>query len=206
MTKYNDLKISIIEAYKCHTAERPFIVAIDGLSGSGKTTLARKLKGDLEDVTLIHIDDHITERKRRYDTGCEEWFEYYQLQWDTECIKERLFERLRSGERELFLPFYNREKDCSEMKQLSLMPGAIVLVEGVFLLREEWRSFYDFVIFLDCPRVVRNKRVLMRDTYIGDLSERLKKYQNRYWKAEDYYLESQVPFQSAHIILRTSLW
>ena len=155
---------------------------------------------------LIHIDDHITERKRRYDTGCEEWFEYYQLQWDAFYLKEHLFERLRSGEKELFLPFYNKEMDCTEIKQISLMPSAIVLVEGVFLLREEWRLFYDFVIFLDCPRAVRNERVLIRGAYTGDLSERLKKDQKRYWRAEDYYLESQGPFQSAHIILHTSLW
>ena len=71
MKQYEALIISINEAYKRHTADRPFIVALDGLSGSGKTTLARVLKDELENVMLIHIDDHITERKRRYHTGQE---------------------------------------------------------------------------------------------------------------------------------------
>lgn len=206
MTQYEALKISIHEAYKRHASDRPFIVALDGLSGSGKTTLARLLKDELENVLLIHIDDHITERKRRYHTGRAEWFEYYQLQWDTAELKEQLFEKLRSGEKELSLLFYDKEKDCSSVKALSVMPGAIVLVEGVFLLREEWKAFYDYAIFLDCPRAVRNERVLKRDAYIGDLTERLKKYQNRYWKAEDYYLEKQKPLQSAHEIFHTSLF
>ena len=56
------------------------------------------------------------------------------------------------------------------------------------------------LIFLDCPREVRYERVLQGDAYIGDVAERLKKYQERYWLAEEYYLKKQVPLEMAHSI------
>ena len=73
-----------------------------------------------------------------------------------------------------------------------------LLSEGIFLLRDEWKAYYDYTVFVDCPREVRYERVLHRDTYIGDLEQRLKKYQNRYWIAEDYYLIKQQPLKYAH--------
>ena len=44
-------------------------------------------------------------------------------------------------------------------------------------------------------------RVLQRDTYIGEIKERLNKYSKRYWPAEKYYLEKQKPMERAHYIL-----
>ncbi|MEK5049038.1 MULTISPECIES: hypothetical protein [Bacillus] len=78
------------------------------------------------------------------------------------------------------MPFYNKEKDTFTQRTIKITPKSIVIIEGIFLLREEWKTFYDYVVFLDCPRDIRYERVLHRDTYIGDLEERLKKYQNRY--------------------------
>lgn len=74
------LKQQILEKQKQHNEFRPFIVAIDGLSGAGKTTLANELKSSMNHVVMIHIDDHIVEKSKRYNTRHDEWFEYYQLQ------------------------------------------------------------------------------------------------------------------------------
>lgn len=90
-----DVKEEIIQRFKWRTAtDRPFIVAIDGLGGAGKSTIAHHLVEELQSictVTLIHIDNHIVERCKRYDTGHEEWFEYYYLQWDIESLKKIIY-------------------------------------------------------------------------------------------------------------------
>ncbi|KMY31549.1 uridine kinase [Lysinibacillus xylanilyticus] len=196
------LKQEIKEEYKKHHLDRPFIVAIDGLSGAGKTTLVHQLKNVIDNVVILHIDDHIVKREMRYNTGYDEWFEYYQLQWDTIYLKEILYEKLHQNEKQLLLPFYNKEEDTLTSKSINLPPNSTVIIEGIFLLREEWKTFYDYIIFLDCPKEVRYERVLHRDTYLGDLEERLKKYQKRYWVAENYYLEKQTPLKFAHSIQR----
>jgi uridine kinase len=182
--------------------ERPFIVAIDGLGGAGKTTFVNKLASALENdcmINVLHIDDYIVESEKRYNTGNEEWFEYYYLQWGIKFIKECLL-KIHNGHQELTLPFYNRAMNTVINIKKLLVPNSILLIEGVFLQRKEWRRFYDYTIFLECPRHVREDRVLKRDSYIGDVSAIRKKYENRYWIAEEYYIKKEVPLQKADII------
>lgn len=203
MDKSAPLNQLIEEQYARHLEDRPFIVAMDGLSGAGKTTLVNHLKNNLNNSVIIHIDDHIVEREKRYETGQEEWFEYYQLQWNTKYLSEHLFEALHGNKGDVTLPFYNKETDTTMRKKIRIFPRGIVIIEGIFLLRTEWKPYYDYIIFLDCPREIRSERVLERDTYIGDLEERLKKYKNRYWLAEDYYVKEQKPLDLAHYVYQT---
>ncbi|MGG2113965.1 uridine kinase [Lysinibacillus pakistanensis] len=192
-----DVKEEIIQRFKWRTAtDRPFIVAIDGLGGAGKSTIAHHLVEELQSictVTLIHIDNHIVERCKRYDTGHEEWFEYYYLQWDIESLKNNLFLPLHNRALHLYLPFYNRHTDTICERDMNIEANSIFIIEGIFLMRHEWRSFYDYRLFIDCPSTIREERVLQRDVYIGDFITRLHKYKKRYWPAEKYYLTKENP-------------
>ncbi|AWE07296.1 uridine kinase [Lysinibacillus sp. 2017] len=203
MDKYDDLIRQINDGYKKHVEARPYIVAIDGLSGAGKTTLVNHLKEMLDNLVIIHIDDHIVEQSKRYNTGHDEWFEYYQLQWDSNYLKEELFDKLYTNEKCLHLPFYNKINDTFTQQEIKIAPNNIIVIEGIFLLRDEWKNFYDYIVFLDCPKEIRYERVLHRDTYIGNLEERLNKYKRRYWPAEEYYLKNQKPLDLAHSIQKS---
>lgn len=204
MVNSDNLIFQIKEGYEKHIKTRPYLIALDGLSGAGKTTLVKQLKGILNNVVIIHIDDHIVEKSKRYGTGQEQWFEYYQLQWDNEYLKEQLFQKIQQNVQVLTLPFYQKEEDTHINKTIKLSSNSIVIIEGIFLLRDEWRSFYDYIVYLDCPKEIRYERVLLRDTYIGDLVARLKKYKARYWVAEEYYLKKQQPFEQAHYIQKST--
>jgi uridine kinase len=174
------------------------IVGIDGLSRSGKTTLVRRLQRKLvqngKKVCVFHLDDHIVERNKRYDTGCEPWYEYYALQWDVSNLKEQLFSKVREANR-LTLPFYDEERDTCFQKTVEMERECIVLIEGVFLQRSEWRSFFDFVAYLDCPRDVRFRRESEA------VQRNIEKLVTRYWKAEDYYIKTVEPASKADIVI-----
>lgn len=183
--------------------DRPLIVAIDGLSGAGKTTLVKKLEHELtkkSQVIVIHIDDHIVERNKRYETGHEEWYEYYYLQWDIAMLTKTLFQQLHKTNSTLVLPFYDLPTDTISIKDRPVPADSIVLIEGIFLQRKEWRHYYDFIIFLNCPRETRYERALNRDVYIGDYEARLSKYKRRYWPGEEHYLNTESPLENANKI------
>lgn len=190
--------------YRCktkHLQDLPVIVGIDGLGGSGKTTLAKKLSQDLNkqnyEEVIIHMDDYIVERNKRYQTGYAEWYEYYYLQWNIEMLKNVLFHRLKNNYSKLTLPFYDEKTDSISTKIMKVNPNSIVLIEGVFLQRKEWREFFDFLIFIDCPHKLRIERVLNRDLYIGDYQARINKYKKRYLLGEEHYLNIANPIENA---------
>ncbi|WP_404333169.1 kinase [Mesobacillus maritimus] len=174
------------------------ILGIDGLSRSRKTTLVKKVENHLRGlnipVCLFHIDDYIVERKRRYNTVYEEWYEYYYLQWDVECLTETFFKELKMS-KELNLLKYERYSDTQELQVVSIPDTCVIIIEGVFLQRSEWRTFFDYMIYLDCSREKRFKRES------GVTQNNLKKFKERYWKAEDYYIKTVFPTNQANFVI-----
>lgn len=191
-------------------SRQPSIIGIDGLSGAGKTTITETITKELtcegNKVVVIHIDDLIEERAKRYNTGYPEWYEYYFLQWDVQEIKEKLFEAVHKKLNHLHLKSYDKENDRCYMKSINIEQCKVLLIEGIFLHRKEWRDFFDYMVYLDCPKNVRSERVLQRDAYIGDMDERLNKYEIRYWAGEEYYLQEENPMQNADIVINSEIY
>ncbi|EJV63951.1 kinase [Bacillus sp. FSL M7-0884] len=188
----------LINIMKKHKENR-FILGIDGLSRSGKTTFVTNLKENMKQESIpfhiFHIDDHIVERNKRYHTGYEEWYEYYYLQWDIESLRQKFFQKLQN-ETKLKLPFYNNETDSSEMKKVQIPIVGVIVIEGVFLQRKEWRDFFHYMVYLDCPRETR----FLRES--PEAQKNLSKFENRYWKAEGFYLETELPKDRADLVIQ----
>jgi uridine kinase len=176
-----------------------FILGVDGLSRSGKTTLVKKLCQKLKENNIpfhvFHIDNHIVERNQRYNTEHEEWFEYYNLQWDIDWLSNNFFNKLRHST-QFRLPFYDNESDAHIIHTIKLPNACVIVIEGVFLQRKEWRSFYDYLVYLDCPR---DKRFLRES---DNTQKYITKFINRYWKAEEFYLKTEVPEKNADLVLK----
>lgn len=183
--------------------KRPFIIGLDGLGGAGKTSLAKKLQKEMQQFTHVscfHIDDYIVKTKKRYNTGYEEWYEYYYLQWDISYIRQHFLKRLYDST-EIRLFVYDKLKDEHNLKTHKIENDSIVIIEGVFLQRREWKKYYDYILFLDCLWQLKKERVLDRDLYIGNERDRLTKYENRYWPAEHHYVKVENPMESAHTVI-----
>ncbi|WP_425434961.1 kinase [Paenisporosarcina indica] len=175
-----------------------FILGLDGLSRSGKTTLGDRLSEHLTEAGmpfhLFHIDDHIVEREKRYATGHDQWYEYYHLQWDIDWLSRNFFEQLK-GLNQVSLPFYDNESDTHSIQDIDLPDACLIIIEGVFLQRREWRSFFDMVVYVDCSRETRYLRE-------SDAAKRhMDKLRNRYWKAEEFYLRTEKPMGKADLVI-----
>lgn len=178
------------------------IIGIDGLGGSGKTTFSKILQQRLDHAKLFHLDDFIYPKSIRYDQNVSEQEAYYNKQWRYEYLVESILKPLKNG-----LPinglieFYNKENDDYEKKQVTVPTGGTIIVEGVFLQREQLREYFDTVIFIDLDKDDRLELVLGRDHYIGTNDEIMKKYECRYFPAENRYLKEYDPVRLADRVL-----
>lgn len=194
-----DILLRLLEKIPKIEEGNRFVLGIDGLSRSGKTTFVRKLKQVLQEknvsVCIFHIDDYIVERNRRYKTDNEEWFEYYYLQWDVEWLKDNFFKKLKISNK-LHLPIYNNHSDTHKVQSVNIPDTCLIIIEGVFLQRREWKNFYDFMLYIDCQRDKRYERESF------DTQSNIEKFRKRYWKAEEYYIKTEAPKKQADLVLQ----
>ncbi|MDV2582301.1 kinase [Alkalibacillus haloalkaliphilus] len=203
MNLFKECTLNILDCYKKHEQSRPFIIGVDGLSGSGKTTLSKQFYNLLSQnytLSIIHLDDHINCRSMRYNTRYKEWYEYYYLQWDVEMLTKQLFNNINNNVN-VNLPFYNKVEDNHFYHEIQVAQKDFCIIEGVFLQRDQWKHFFDYIIYIDCPRDVRFKRVIERDLVLGDQLEVMSKYDRRYWPGEEYYLSVECPKEQSDFIL-----
>lgn len=186
--------------------DRTLIIGIDGLGGAGKSTISEAVYGQLcrdgYNVTLLHIDDFIHPRSVRYNDNYTEWECYYNIQWRYDYLVDEVIQPIKSGVFKDTIELYDKENDTYYLSNADISAGSIVIVEGVFLQREELCNLFDFMIYIDISESVRLERVLERDGYIGDKEQIKEKYDNRYFPAERYYVEKCLPAMNADYIIK----
>ena len=178
------------------------ILGIDGLGGAGKTTVAREIQQQVVGSVLLHIDDFIHPRHVRYDNEIEPWEAYYWKQWRYDYLVDSILQPMKSGlPIDKYIQIYNKEKDVYEETRFTISPGNLLIVEGVFLQREELREYFDQIIYVHAEKETRLQRVLTRDSYIGNRDAIVKKYEERYFPAEERYVADCHPKKHADLVI-----
>jgi uridine kinase len=179
------------------------MVGISGIDCAGKSTLARVLARDLraagEDAVVIGGDDFNRPRAERSTHPAEEGdygFDY------TELIRDVLAPA-RHGERvEARLRVKDWDRDAWEERDFVVEPGAVVLVEGVFLFTPAVVPFLDLKIWLDIGFEDALERALVRDAdAMGGPDGVRERYATRYFPGQHLHLERERPHEAADLVL-----
>ncbi|MDE6763564.1 MAG: AAA family ATPase [Oscillospiraceae bacterium] len=189
--------------------DKTLIVGIDGLGGAGKSTVSETLRkmfrGDGISVTVLHIDDFIHLKSVRYNDKYAEWECYYNLQWRYDYLINEVIMPIKRGSFSGKTELYDKDSDTYFLSETDIPVGSIVIIEGIFLQREELRGVFDYMIYIDIPEEIRLERVLERDGYIGDKEQIKAKYENRYFPAERYYVKTCFPCDNADYVSRSGV-
>jgi len=132
----------------------PILIGIDGFGGSGKSTIAEKLRLELDDATVIGIDDFIV-KERLLEESAEE------VLFDRRRLENQVLKPLSRGEIARYQKLNwveNRLEEPIELKRTKY-----VIVEGISTLHPEISGYYDFKIWVDAPVDVAKQRGKQRD-------------------------------------------
>ncbi|MFD3447081.1 uridine kinase [Microbacteriaceae bacterium 4G12] len=168
------------------------LVGVDGCGGSGKSTFAKEIAKLSPKITIVHMDDFYLPSCSRIDGTSEEKPIGADFGW----------KRLR---KQVLIPLANNQEGnyqrydwCSDSlsEWHRVCAGGIVVIEGVYSMREELADFYDFTIFVDCPKELRLKRGIERD---GEAARDM--WENVWMVAEDKYMTRHRPAERADLVV-----
>ncbi len=168
-------------------------VGIDGCGGAGKTTLAFGLQILDPSIQIAHMDQFDLPFNQRMELSPQK--KPIGADSDWKRLASEVLIPLREG-RAADFEVYSWDLDKMHGRKI-IKPFGIVIVEGVYAIRDELKDFYDLTIWLDVPKEVRLERGLKRD---GE--DKRERWLFDWIPMEDRYVEVQKPHLRADIILQ----
>jgi uridine kinase len=187
---------------------QPLRIAIDGPDAAGKSTLADELAARLRrrSVTVIRasVDAFQHPRKTRYARGRTSPDGYYRDAFDIRRLRTILLDPLGpSGDRHYATAVFDWRADAAVVPKMHVAPGnAILIVDGVFLLRPELRDAWDFSIFVWASEEECLARSKIRDATANDVASDVEQlFIARYAPAQRLYWAAASPMQFANVVV-----
>jgi uridine kinase len=185
----------------------PVRVAIDDPDAAGKTTLADELAevvAEQRPVIRAGIDGFHNPREIRFRSGTSSPEGYYDDSFDYQALRVSLLEPLApGGSRRYRRAVFDYRSESEVSAPLEEAPAdAVLLFDGIFLLRPELRPLWDLSIFVaaDFDEILR--RVERRDQALfGDAAAVRERYLTRYIPGQRLYFERVTPREFADVVI-----
>ena len=197
--------VTAISAIQC---PHPVRVAIDGIDAAGKTTLADELAPLLEArdrrVIRASLDGFHRPRSERYRRGAESPEGYYEDAFDYQALRTALLLPLGpAGNRQYRRAVFDFQQDMPVSAKDQMAPeNAVLLFDGVFLLRPELEGLWEYRVFVKVAFEVALQRALQRDQFLfGSADAVQQRYTRRYIPAQRFYLETIRPEEKADLVI-----
>ena len=130
-------------------------IGVDGVDGAGKTVFADELAEvlNMSSRPLIRasVDGFHNPKSVRYRLGKGSPEGFFRDSYDYPALKTALLDPLSPGGtgRYRTAVFDHRTDKPVEIPEEQVMPGSILIVDGIFLHRPELRAYWDFSVFLE---------------------------------------------------------
>lgn len=168
------------------------IVGVDGCGGAGKSTFAEEVAKLSAKITMIHMDDFYLPSYSRINGTPEE--KPIGVDFDWQRLRQQVLVPLANNQEGNYQRYDWCSDSLNEWHRVCI--GGIVIIEGVYSIRKELDNFYDFKIFVDCPKKLRLKRGIERD---GQEAKDI--WENIWMVAEDIYMMEHRPYERADLVV-----
>ncbi|WP_282360715.1 uridine kinase [Arthrobacter sp. AL05] len=180
-------------------------MAVDGVDGSGKTSFAANLAFEIQNrpVIVIHSDDFLNPSPVRHAKGCTSPEGFWKDTYNYAALQDQLLAPLGPKGDGWYSPAsYDSATDRMKQAEFVRAPlDALVVVEGMFLHRDEVTSYWDASVFLDVPFTVTAARMAVRN---GSNPDPEHPTMRRYIGGQRLYFDAARPWERATIVVDNS--
>ncbi len=179
------------------------LVAVDGVDGAGKTVFADQL-GDVltaagRTVIRASTDDFHRPQAERYRRGRTSPVGFWLDSYDYDRLRGELLDPLSGGDGIYRSAVHDLVSDQPvELPPQHWAPGAVLLLDGLFLHRDELQAYWDFSVWLEVPFSVTAARMARRDGTSPDPAD---PSMARYVAGQRLYLAQCEPALRATIVV-----
>ena len=166
--------------------------------------LAVSLRGRGREVIRASVESFLRPRIERYRRGPESARGCYEDSFDYDGLLVELLHPLgESGSRMYRTEIYDRFNDLLvDSEQMTADADAILLFDGVFLLRSELVDSWDFRVFITVAdqEIIRRARIRDAEAY-GSSDDAERRFRNRYLPSQRHYRGTVRPADLADVVL-----
>jgi uridine kinase len=197
----------LVELISVRRPEHVLRVAVDGPDAAGKSSLAAELARGLagiRDTILASVDGFHRPRRERYRRGSLSAEGYYEDAFDYDAVLTSVLEPLGPGGNGRYrTAVFDHEADIVlDQPPKDAADGAVLLFDGVFLLRPRLRDVWDLSIFVDVSPAEAVRRALVRDVGLFGSAEAVReRYRLRYQPAQRLYRAAASPTRRADVLI-----
>jgi uridine kinase len=202
-----ELLCRLAEAVGSVTVTHPVRVGVDGPPAAGKTTLADELAVVLRargrEIIRATIDDFLFPRAQRYRRGEYSAEGCYFETHDYAALNRVLLDPLGpGGDRRFQHAVYDRRTDTALSPPVTTAPAdAVLLFDGVFLLRPELIDRWELRIFVSTAFAETVDRAMLREQEVLSGAEVDRRWRDRYIPAQQLYFATVRPTDHADIVV-----
>ena len=210
MSNFDEVTQQILRRRRKVPDTRCLLVGVSGIDGCGKGYVARQLEARLalHGVTpaILNVDGWLNLPEKRFDQSdpAENFY-------DNAIRFDQFFTQLvipLRDRRSVRLVADLTEETASQYRQhtYDFKDVSVVLVEGIFLFKREYRTHFDLAIWIDCSFPTALARAIDRAQEGLSAAKTIRAYETIYFPAQRIHLTNDHPREHADLIFENDCY
>jgi uridine kinase len=187
---------------------RSLLVGISGIDGCGKGYLARQFEAHLAlyGVTpvIVNVDGWLNLPEKRFDQTAPAGNFYENAIRFDEFFKQLVIPLRDRRSVHLIADFVEETASHYRKHTYDVKDVSVVLVEGIFLFKAEYRDYFDLTIWIDCSFSTALARAINRAQEGLSPANTIAAYDTIYFPAQKIHLAQDQPREHADLIFENN--